>query len=200
MVYQIETGRAWNCISDATGKRADELQSLHPSLTEVMKNTAVRTLQTTWTMDNTDEALQQEPGKDTFCDVLSDMSQTTGIPSLDNTTTVWQANWVLPTIEPGAMLTETGNRLWVRVNLADITGSTTTAMNEKTSLALSGYVSKEEFIQAVQDGDPVFPIVMSAKLARKIRSMEKDDGPASETYVNVNIIDASSQDFTYART
>ena len=114
--------------------------------------------------------------------------------------TVWQAKWLLPTIEPGPMLTEKGDRLWLRIKLTDFTGTTTTAMNEKTALALSGHDTKDEFIQAVRDGDPVFPSLMSAKLVRKIKTLNDEDGTPSETYVNINILEASPQEFTHART
>ena len=73
-------------------------------------------------------------------------------------------------------------------------------MNEKTALALSGHDTKDEFIQAVRDGDPVFPSLMSAKLVRKIKTLNDEDGTPSETYVNINILEASPQEFTHART
>ena len=147
-------------ITPATGTRADALVNDHPSILATKEKTTVRTLEKQW--DQADENLIGEPGQETFCAHLADMAKPTGISALDDKTTLWQTNWVFPTLEPGNMLNGKGN-LWLTVTLEDLTGQMAVNMDEKTALSLSGRGNKEAFLQAVRDGDPVFPTALSAK-------------------------------------
>ena len=65
--------------------------------------------------------------------------------------------------------------LWLTVNFEDFTGQTTVNMNEKKALALSGRKDKDAFLQAVNDGDPVFPTVLSAKIVRKLKTLTQEE-------------------------
>jgi len=67
---------------------------------------SVQTLEKQW--DHSEEHLIGEPGQETFCAHLADMSKPTGIPTLDAQPTLWQANWMFPTLEPGRMTNEKG--------------------------------------------------------------------------------------------
>ena len=62
------------------------------------------------------------------------------------------------------MLTERKGRLWLKVPLQDHTGQTSVTMNKKTSLSFSGRADKDEFLQAVEDGDPIFPNMVNDKI------------------------------------
>ena len=57
------------------------------------------------------------------------------------------------------------------MTLEDRTGQMAVNMDEKTALSLSGRGNKEAFLQAVRDGDPVFPTVLSAKIVRKLKKV-----------------------------
>ena len=81
--YQIETMRFWYLITPATGARAQELIDTHHSLLTAKQNTAVRTLETVWE-PQCGETLADEPGQETFCAHLAEMSKPTGISSLDD--------------------------------------------------------------------------------------------------------------------
>ena len=74
-------------------------------------------------------------------------------------------------------------------------------MGEKVALELTGLKSKEDFLEAVSEGDAVFPTIVSLKLARKIKEI-KSDGEEGESnvFVNITVIAATAQDYTMART
>ena len=119
---------------------------------------------------------------------------------MDNKPTVLQTNWVFPVIELGNMLTDKGDSLWLTVALEDLTGRTTATMNEKTALSLNGRTDKEEFLRAVRDGDPVFPIVLSAESVRRLKTPPQEESNDINTFVNNNIVAASAQDTNVSRT
>ena len=94
-------------------------------------------------------------------------------------------------------------RLWLKVTLEDLTGHTTVTMDEKTALSLSGREDKDAFLQAVTDGDPVFPTVLSAKIVRKLKTLTQEESTNAKqdiTFVNNNIIEVSRQDTDVSRT
>ena len=76
-------------------------------------------------------------------------------------------------------------------------------MDEKTALSLSGLKDKDSFLQAVKDGDPVFPSVLSAKIVRKLKRVSQEDATNAQpdtTYVNNHTIEVSRQDAGITRT
>ena len=79
----------------------------------------VRLLEEKWEASN--ETFVGQPGQETFCAHLADMAKPTGISALDDKPTLWQANWIFPTIEPGTMTNDKG-KLWLTVILQDLTG------------------------------------------------------------------------------
>jgi len=202
--YIIETMRGGYFITPATGSRAEALVRDHQSILAAKENTTVRTLEKKW--EGLDEELIGEPGQETFCAHLADMSKPTGISALDDKPTVWQTNWVFPTLEPGTMLNNKG-RLWLTVTLEDLTGQTTVTMDEKTALSLSGREDADGFLQAVSDGDPVFPSMLSAKIVRRLKTIPQGDESAGVTdaqqevtFVNNHIVEVSRQDTNVSRT
>ena len=202
--YKIETMRGGYLITPATGSRAEALVRDQQSILAAKENTTVRTLENSW--EGLDEELIGEPGQETFCAHLADMSKPTGISALDDKPTVWQTNWVFPTLEPGTMLNDKG-RLWLTVTLEDLTGQTTVTMDEKTALSLSGREDTDGFLKAVSDGDPVFPSMLSAKIVRRLKTVPQEDESAHDTdvkqgvtFVNNQIVEVSRQDTSVSRT
>ena len=66
-------------------------------------------------------------------------------------------------------------KLWLTVTLEDLTRQTVVTMNEKTALFLSGLDDREDFLQAVNDGDPVFPTMLSANIVRRLKKVAQED-------------------------
>lgn len=133
--------RFWYLITPATGARAQKLIDTNHSLLKAKENTVVRTLETVWE-PQCGETLADEPGQETFCTHLAEMSKPTGISGLDYKPTVWQTNWVFPVIEPGTVLTEKGDRFLLIVTLQDRTGQTTVTMNENYRSPSAGVPTK----------------------------------------------------------
>ena len=201
--YIFETMRSGYVITPATGARAEKLVMDHAAILDAKTKMEVQTLETQW--EEPDDYLINEEGQETFCAHLADMSKPTAITSLDAKPTLWQTNWVFPGLERGNMTNEKGN-LWLTVNLEDSTGQVAVNMDEKTALSLSGHGNAENFLQAVLDGDPVFPTLVSAKIVRKLKRVSQDNEDSVEateqetTYVNNKIISISVQDLTVPRT
>ena len=196
--YIIETTRGY-LVTPATGTRADALVRDQVSILATKENTTVRTLESKW--ESPDDSFVGQQGQETFCAHLADMGKPTGISALDDKPTLWQTNWVFPTLEPGTMTNEKG-KLWLTVSLEDLTGQTTVTMDEKTALSLSGSLDKDAFLQAVRDGDPVFPTMVSAKIVRKLKTVQREDNQQETptTFVNNHIIEVSRQDTELLRT
>ena len=64
----------------------------------------------------------------------------------------------------------------------------------------SGHAIKESFLQAVKDGEAVFPTILTLKLARSIRTVPEADTGETQTFVNTNVLDAQAQDMIMPRT
>ena len=187
-------------ITPATGTRAEALVRDQEAILATKETTTVRTLERKWEPSN--ETFVGEPGKETFCAHLADMAKPTGISALDDKPTLWQTNWVFPTLEPGTIINERGS-LWLTVALEDLTGQTAVTMDEKTARSLSGHEDRCAFLQAVSDGDPVFPTVLSAKNVRKLKTVTQEDSTSvrqETTFVNNHIIEVSRQDTDVSRT
>jgi hypothetical protein len=198
--YRIETMRSWYHIAAAMGSRAQMLEEKHAELLCRKQQSKMKTLQTAYSGADNDEELNKVPGQETFCCHISDMSKKTGITAIDDGPTVWQINWVFATLDPQQMLTEAGDRLWLRLVLSDLTGQASVQMGEKIALALSGRDSKDEFTKAVSDGDPVFPTMLSVKIARRMKSMQNNEGSGSIQFISNIVIDACPQDTAVPRT
>ena len=84
------------------------------------------------------------------------MSKRTSLAVLDDKTSVWQANWVFTCLMPGKHFTTAGDKLWVHIMCQDVSVRVEARMGEKIALELSGFANKEEFLQAVSDGDVAF--------------------------------------------
>ena len=198
--YIIETMSNGYFITPATGTRAEALVRDQEAILATKETTTVRTLERKWEPSN--ETFVGEPGKETFYAHLADMAKPTGISALDDKPTLWQTNWVFPTLEPGTMINERGS-LWLTVTLEDLTGQTAVTLDEKTALSLSGHEDRCAFLQAVSDGDPVFPTVLSAKIVRKLKTVTQEDSTSvrqETTFVNNHIIEVSRQDTDVSRT
>ena len=211
---KIATSIPWYKIMVANGPRADKLIAEHTTTLAAYQNTNVRTLEHTWTPEDRDgagdESLNDQEGQDTFCALLNDMSTPTGIASLDDKPSVWQLNWAFATIVPGNILTSKGDKIWLKIMLRDISGSVEVRMNEKHALELSGCKDKDHFIQSFNDGDPLFPSVLSIKVARKVKVLQPGDEepltqtgdvePLTQTFVNYTVLAVSAQNVGLPRT
>ena len=72
---------------------------------------------------------------------------------------------------------------------------------EKITLEVSGRSSKEEFLQALEEGDAVFPSILSLKISRRIKEVQSEaETDETQTFVNTNVIAACAQDVTMSRT
>lgn len=202
--WKCNTGR-WYYIAPAQGPRATKLIQQHETIQRDSVEKGTRTLEIVWLPEGGDQAdtlLKETPGQETICAHLADMSKVTGLSALDEKTTVWQVNWVFPTITRDSMLTKAGNKLWLNIVLEDSSGSASARMGEATALALSQHPDKEMFIQSIEDGDTVFPTVLSVKVARKVRRAadEEESESTVRKFVSLQIITAEPQPFNHART
>lgn len=204
---KIETSRTWYKIQVADGPRADKLIAEHAAVEAAMENTEVRILEKKWTPEDgdgpSDDKLNELDAQETFCAHLTDMCKVTGIASIDDKPTVWQTNWVFVTIVPGNILTTAGDKIWLTVKLEDVSGQVMVRMNQKVAFELSSYNDKDEFAKAYADGDPVFPTILSVKVARRIKIQEREitsGSPEKQTFVNLTILAACTQDLAMART
>ena len=128
------------------------------------------------------------------------MSKRTGVAALDDKTSVWQTNWTFNSIIPGSHLTTTGDKLWLNIMCQDVSGRVEARMNEKIALEVSGRSSKEEFLQAVADGDAVFPTILSLKQSRRIKEVQSlGETDEKQTFVNTAVVAACAQDMTMPR-
>ena len=113
-----------------------------------------------------DYALQQ--AKESLCKIMEGLSAMSSLPDLEGST-LWQLNWteVSWPVED-IIVTKDGSRLWFKVTLRDISGSTKDAwMSENAALALARLDSKDEFLEAYKLQQPRFPAVASVKVLRR---------------------------------
>ena len=91
----------------ADGAKAEQLKAIGAELLE--SNKQVMTLEKPWApnMDHVTEEL----GHDTFAAHLAQLANLTGIPALDADTTVWQGNWLFPSVPGDVLTTDDGARL-----------------------------------------------------------------------------------------
>ena len=135
------------------------------------------------------EELKAKRGMETFCAHLSDVRVPTGVPDMDSATTVWQMNWVTATVAAPDNILNKDGKIWAEIDLTDVSGTVRARMPEPVALQLSDAGDTEAFRRSVTDGDPVFPTMLSVKIARTPRtvSMPADSAGADtpgNTYVN----------------
>ena len=73
------------------------------------------------------------------------------------------------------------------------------AWAKKVALALSGLRSKDDFCRAVEEGDPVFPTLVSVKVTRNLKTFH-EPGDAPSLAVNMQVLCGCAQYFTLTRT
>ena len=189
-------------IVKAVGSKAERLTQDAESLQAVPKENRDVLQQTCRDYEN-------EPGTQTLCKLLSDLSVTTDIQKLNEKTTLWQANWVeVGWPEGDTLLKKDGSQLWFQTSLRDLSGQVVNAwMNEKSALSLSGLTDKEAFIESFTEGNQIFPIMSTVKVTREIKSSKDDsnvsqsaDDKTSQKFVNLVIVHAADQPWSEAPT
>jgi len=198
--YKIETMRCWYKIMPASGPKATSLIETFASISVSFSTTVPMTLETKFQpLEESEDSHAQSEGTETFCSHLSQMSHTTGLDILDGEVTVWQCNWTFPSVVGKDVLRKDGAKLWMYVLLEDTSGAVTVRMGEKAALELSGLSTKEDFCRAVDEGDPVFPTLVSVKVSRKLKTLP-GSGDAPSLAVNMQIVTGCAQDFALTRT
>lgn len=127
-----------------------------------------------------------------------------GVPDLDEQTSVWQINWAR-VFEPAAsqtIHTSQGNRIWFPLTFQDNTFRHTLWITEKAALQLAATTSAEDFAAAHADGKLWFPPVCSLKILRKRNAAQPtSDGAAQpDTDYDAIIVEATEQDLKQAPT
>ena len=197
--HKFQTARSWYKIVPAEGPRGQKLKTDHDAIMRAKDSGTMIILENKWFPN--DEDLENTNGQETLCAHLHTMSKRTGIALLDDKTSVWQVNWVFPTLMPGSHLTKAGDKLWLSIMCQDVSGRTEVRMNEKIALEISGRSTKDEFMQAVAEGDAVFPSILSLKMSRRIMEVQsEDDADDKQAFVNTTVIAACAQDVSMPRT
>ena len=141
---------------------------------------------------------------ETFCAHLTDVRVPTGVPDMDSATTMWQMNWVTATVAATDTMLNKDGKILAQIDLSDVTGTVRARMPETVALQLSAAADTDAFLRSATDGDPVFPTMLSVKIARTQRtvSMPADSAGAdthNNAYVNYTIIDACPQPKDHVR-
>ena len=198
--HEISTAITWHAIMKADGAKAEQLKAIGAELLESTQQ--VLTLEKPWA-PNVDH-VTEELGHDTFAAHLAQLANVTGIPALDADTTVWQGNWLFPSVPGDVLTTDDGARLFPAILFQDVSGAFTARVAEKAALTLSNLPDKETFLQAISDGDPVFPTIVSTKVVRKLVTEGKDTAETTDNaqplVVYLNVVDAAPQTFENGRT
>ena len=124
---------------------------------------------------------ENEPGAQTLCKLLSDLAATTDLQTLNESPTLWQANWVEVGWPLGDnLLKKDGSQLWFQTSLRDLSGQVVNVwMNEKSALSLSRSADKDAFLESFSEGNQLFPIMSTVKVIREVKS-PKDAGDVSQ--------------------
>ena len=124
---------------------------------------------------------ENEPGAQTLCKLLSDLAATTDLQTLNESPTLWQANWVEVGWPIGDnLLKKDGSQLWFQTSLRDLSGQVVNVwMNEKSALSLSRLDDKDAFLESFSQGNQLFPIMSAVKVIREVKS-PKDAGDVSQ--------------------
>ena len=201
---EFETMRFWYAIvpADRPGHtKGQQLKIDHASITQAHDAGTVVILEKQWrSSEGNDAQFLEKTAQETLCAHLDSMTQRTGIAALDDTPSVWQTNWTFASIMPGPHLTTAG-KLWLKLMLQDVSGRVEVRMGEKVALELSSHANKEDFIHALEEGDAVFPTILSVKLVRMIREVQSENEPSEkQSFVNTTVLAAVPQDLTMPRT
>ena len=132
---------------------------------------------------------------ETFCGHVESRQTFTGIDALDTELTLWQINWVFPSLLGDSHVTEDGGRLWLQMFLQVVSGSFKARMGEKCALELAQIESKEKFLAATEESDPIFPTIISVKVARQVKTLQGRD---NQTFLQ--IVGAQPQTYSDPRT
>jgi len=145
---------------------------------------------------------EAEPGTQSFCKLLSDLSLHSDIQKLNEKPTVWQTNWTEVAWPTGETLVKKdGSALWFQTSLRDLSGQVEKVwMGEKAALTLSQLSNKDAFLAANSEGKQLFPIMASVKVVRQLRDAqppEEDTGDvlqlASTKSISLVIVQALDQ-------
>ena len=136
-----------------------------------------------------------EPGKEIACCILNKFhNRPSNIDKLDADETIFQMNWVTPTVPPSAdsIKTNDGSRIWFPLSFKDFTGRTAFYITEKAVLKLAQVDTADEFERLHREERLNFPIFATLKVSRK---PGKSDGE-----FNCTIVDALPQELDQAPT
>ena len=116
---------------------------------------------------------------ETFCAHLSDVRLPTGVPDMGSATTIWQMNWVTATVAATDTMLNKDGKICAHIDLSDVTGTVRARMPEPVALRLSAAADRDVFLRSVTDGDPVFPAMLSVKIARGQRAVSGAGAPGN---------------------
>ena len=150
-------------------------------------------------------------GHETMCAHMAWLLQKTNVSDLDDAETVWQINWCEIAVSPtsdGGFKTKDGTRLWVRVTLRDCSSHVTLFMTQDSVLELAALNSAEDWLDKYSDGEFVFPVLVSVKIRRTVKSYDIGSdatqltGTASDgtAYASLAIVHAVEQPWEQHRT
>ena len=174
-------------IFPAVGKRADRLVAAAEELVKIPKEK--RHVLTQATHEARD--YEHEPGQQTICKLLQDLTNVTDVQGLNEKPTLWNANWVAVGPPQGEhLLRKDGSSLWFQVSLCDISGQVNNVwMNEKSALSLSGSENKADFLESYRLGNQLFPVMSAVKVIRECRNTSQDNGePTQTSKTNVSLV------------
>ena len=197
--FSIENSRDFFVVK-ATGNKATQLQD---NAKDLRATPAEERDVTEIPSGGVARSYKDEPGRQSFCKLLSTMTGTTHIKSIDGDNTLWQLNWVeiaWPEGDAKELCTKDGSRLFFNTHVRDITGTgPRMRMTEQSALTLSQAPSKEAFLEQHVAGKHTFPAMATAKVLREVQKRKEAESggshPAEEEqeYINFTIVEAADQ-------
>ena len=199
--YQFETSKDFFAL-ESFGPKAKSLVEIYKEVSLVPPEER-ETLETAFS----DRDWSQEKGTEVFTAHLKDLMRHTGVPKIDDASSLWQLNWAevaWPLQSEETILNKKGTKLWFKTSARDLTGVQSDIwINEESAIALSRAKDKAAFIKAWEDGDQLFPIMASVKIERSSKPVTPDsesspadpsgaDG-AKQKYINYVIVEAGDQ-------
>ena len=94
-----------------------------------------------------------------------------------------------------AVLTQSGDRVWVRVRMLDMSGSVEVWLREKPALALSGARDKDDFVEKHTERKLSFPLLSSVRVFVRRQEAKLE---SSQENTSMVIMEAQEQDITHA--
>ena len=181
------------------GAKASQLQSISGEL-QSLPEADRETLNQTFTPSGTTRDFMSCAATLSACALLDHLQDENATAAGDQ---IMQVNFgVVEAPEPeDTVLTKNGERLWMKVKTQDPTGRVELWMREKAALQLSGYTTKEEFLQAHAQGLVTFPFMTSFRVHSQQpdsskKGPESDDSQAFTTGGggSLIIVEAEEQD------